>query len=68
MSVQVSYKKQVVFYFLLLIVFLVVIEVVVQIWWYEVRTCDFEDSPIFDDLDPELKREICIEHLHGIFS
>jgi len=62
MSVQVSYKKQVVFYFLYLIIILVIIEVVVQIWWYEVRTCGFEDSPIFEDLDPKLKREICIEH------
>jgi len=63
MSMVVSYKKQVVLGILLLIILLVVIELFVNIWLYNFYRCEFEDSKMFKDADPELNRKICIQSM-----
>jgi len=63
MSVQVSYKKQILTFILLLIVFLTIVEIIVNIWLYNFYKCDFEDNEIFKDLSSETKRQICLESL-----
>jgi len=63
MSVQVSYKKQFILGILLLIVLLVVIELVVNVWLYNFYRCEFEDAGIFKDVDPETKRNLCLENI-----
>ena len=67
MSVQVSYKKQIILGIILLVIFLVVIEVIVNIWLYNFYRCDFEDNEIFSNMAPELKRQMCLESLGNEF-
>jgi len=62
MSVQVSYKNQFLFGIMYLIVVLVVVEVLVNVWWYQVNACAFEDNVLFEDLNDEEKRELCLEN------
>jgi len=64
MSIQVSYKKQFTFFILLTLIFLVVVEVFVIIWLNFVYTCDFEDSEIFEDVDYETKRKLCLDNIY----
>ncbi len=63
MPVQISYKKQFVFFVLLTIIFLIGIEVLVNIWLYTIYRCDFEDNEIFEDIDPEINRKVCLESI-----
>jgi len=62
MPVQVSYKKQFVFLFLLTLTFLTVVEVLVNVWLYYFYRCEFEDNEIFENVDTETKRKICLEN------
>jgi len=63
MPVQVSYKKQFVFLVMLAVIFLIGVEVLVNIWLYSIYRCDFEDNEIFDDIDPEINRKVCLESI-----
>lgn len=63
MSLQVSYKRQFVFLFMLTLTFLIVVEVLANIWLYNFYRCDFEDNELFEKVDYETKRRICIESL-----
>lgn len=63
MSVQVSYKKQIILGIILLIVLLIVIEVFANVWLYHIHRCDFEDNELFEDEDPEIIRKMCLESL-----
>jgi len=62
-SVQVSYRKQFFLGIMLLVVLLVVVEGFANIWWYQVNVCAFEDSKLFEDLNIEEKRQLCLENL-----
>jgi len=61
-SVQVSYKKQFLFGIMLLVVLLVVVEGFANIWWYQANVCAFENNELFEDLDKEAKRQLCLEN------
>jgi len=62
MSVQVSYKKQILFGIVLLIVILAVLEGIVNIWWNEViNKCAYEENEFFKHLDEEVIRQLCVE-------
>ena len=63
MSAQVSYKKQFAFFFLLVVIYLVIIEALVNVWWYNFYTCEFEDNELFENLDDKTKKELCLENL-----
>jgi len=63
MSVQVSYKNQFVLFLFLLITLLLAIEIFVNFWLYNFYSCDFESNEIFQEVDPETKRKICLENL-----
>ena len=47
---------------MLLVVVLVVVEGFVNVWWYQVNVCAFEKNEIFEDLDDEAKRQLCLEN------
>jgi len=64
MSVRVSHKKQLVFLILLTLVFLIVVEVLVNIWLHFFYTCAFEDSEIFENVDYESKRNLCLDIIY----
>jgi len=68
MPVQVSYKKQFLVMLMLLLVVLVVVEIIVNIWLYYFYSCDFEDSEIFKDIDPETKKKICHDSIGNTFA
>ena len=61
MSVQVSYKKQLLFGIILLLVIVSVIEVLANIWFYGLYTCDFENNIVFSDIDKDTKRKLCLD-------
>ncbi len=63
MSVQVSYRNQFLFGIMYLIVVLVVVEGLVNVWWYQVNACAFEDNVLFEDLNEEEKRQLCLENI-----
>jgi len=63
MPVQVSYKKQFVFFVLLAVIILIGVEGLVNIWLYTIYRCDFEDNEIFEDIDPEINRKVCLESI-----
>ena len=62
MSVQVSYKKQFIFGILLLVIILLVIEGFANIWWYEIKTCAFENNELFENMDDKTKKQLCLEN------
>jgi len=63
MPVQVSYKKQLAIMVMLLITFLAIVEGFVNIWWYNLYTCEFEKLEQFENLDDEAKKQLCLENL-----
>jgi hypothetical protein len=65
MSVQVSYKKQVVFGIIGIIVLLLLIELVANVWWLTQIHCEFEDNEIFQNIDEAKKRQLCLD-FYGI--
>jgi len=48
---------------MLLITLLAVVELGANIWLYFFYHCDFEDSEIFKDVDPEINRKICLQSM-----
>jgi len=68
MPVRVSYKKQFAVMTMLLLTFLIVIELGVNFWLYNIYRCGFEDSEIFQNIDPEISRKMCLESLEIDFS
>jgi len=62
-ALQISYKKQFILMIMLLLVILVTVEVLVNIWLYYFYTCAFEKNEIFQDVNPEINRKVCIESL-----
>lgn len=68
MSVQVSYTKQLVLAIMLLVIMFVMIEVAAKIWWFNIENCAFEDSDVYADLPPSLKRQMCVESYQVQFS
>jgi len=68
MPVQVSYKKQFVVMLFLLITFLIAVEIIVNIWLYYFYQCDFEDNEMFNKLNSEIKRKLCLENIGYGFS
>ncbi len=61
MSVQVSYKKQALLGIIGLIIILGVIEIVANVWWVSAIQCEFEENEIFEEMNTEEKRQMCIE-------
>jgi len=59
MSVQVSYKKQVLFGFLLILIVLSAIETSMRIYDYYSPNCKFIESDVYDEVNFDLKRNIC---------
>jgi len=68
MSVQVSYKNQFVVYIFLLLIFLIVVELVANFWLYNIYRCDFESNEIFNEINPETNRKLCLESLDYDFT
>jgi len=62
MSVQVSYKKQFLLSIFFVLTIILIVEIGSQIWIYEIRSCNFENSPIYQELDSKFKRELCVAH------
>ena len=65
---RVSYKKQFALGIMLLVTLLIVVEVIVNIWLYNFYRCNFEDNEIFKDVNPSIKRKLCLENLGLDFS
>ncbi len=63
MSAQVSYKNQFLLMFMLLLTFLAVVELFVNIWLNYFYRCNFEENEMFQDIDENAKREICLDNL-----
>ena len=61
MSVQVSYKKQVVMGIFGLAILLLAIEIVANVWWISQINCEFEQNEIFQDISEEKKRHLCLD-------
>lgn len=62
MSVQISYKKQALFFVLLILIFLAAIEIIFRVYDYYYPNCRFLDSEVYDNVDFEIKRQICHDH------
>jgi len=61
MSVQVSYKKQVLLGIIGLVIILGTIEIIANLWWLSSIQCEFEDNKIFNEISVEEKRNMCLE-------
>ena len=61
MSVQVSYKKQVVMGIFGLAILLLAIEIVANVWWISQINCEFEQNEIFQNISEEKKRHLCLD-------
>lgn len=59
MSMQVSYKKQILFFSLFLILIIGGIEVVANIWWVNEIKCSFQNNEVFVEMEEEKLKEIC---------
>lgn len=61
MSVQVSYKKQTVLGIMGITILLLVIEVIANVWWVTQINCEFEENEIFQNINEEKKRQLCLD-------
>ena len=61
MSVQVSYKKQVTLGIIGLVILFLVIELVANVWWITQINCEFEENEIFQQMDDEKRRQLCVD-------
>ena len=61
MSVQVSYKKQVTLGIIGLVILFLVIELVANVWWMTQINCEFEENEIFQQMDDEKRRQLCVD-------
>ncbi len=69
MSVQVSYKKQLIFGILLLLILLVVVEGIARVYeFYEPPNCVLLNSDSYKDVDPFLARQICLDMSRVIYE
>jgi len=68
MPVRVSYKKQFAVMTMLLLTFLIVLELGVNFWLYNIYRCDFENSEIFKNVEPEINRKMCLESMSVDFT
>jgi len=59
MSLQISYKKQILVLLMLLAVVLVVVEISLRTYDYFNPRCDFLKTPLAANVDPEFKQEVC---------
>ena len=59
MSVQVSYKKQILFFVLFILVLLTATEIIFRVYDFYNPNCRFLKSDVFTQLDFNTKREIC---------
>ena len=65
MSVQVSYKKQTLFGLIGLLILFLVIELIANVWWITQINCEFENNEIFQQMNDEKRRQLCVD-LYGI--
>jgi len=65
---RVSLKKQFSVMTMLLLTLLIVIELGANIWLYNFYTCDFENSEVFENLDKETKRSMCLANIGNAFA
>lgn len=68
LSVVVSYKKQITFFVLCVFVIFGILEGVAKIWWSFVETCAFENSNVYQDVSPAMKKQMCVESYQTRFS
>ena len=68
MSMQVSYKKQILFFTLLILILLGSVEIGARAWWVSIENCAFENSEIYQDIPYSLKRQICVESYNIQYS
>jgi len=61
MSVQVSYKKQTLLGIIGIAILLLVIEVIANVWWVTQINCEFEENEIFQNINEEKKRQLCLD-------
>ncbi|MDC0170123.1 pentapeptide repeat-containing protein [Candidatus Nitrosopelagicus sp.] len=61
MSVQVSYKKQITLGLMFLVIIFLVVEGVAKAWWFQIESCGFEDSDVYANVNPEMKRQMCVD-------
>lgn len=68
MSIAVSYKKQFLFFMLMLILIVAIVEVISKIWWSQVESCAFENSDVYENVSPSMKKQMCVESYQISFS
>jgi len=59
MSLQISYKKQILVLLMLLIVVIIVVEVSLRTYDYFNPRCEFMKTPLAENVDPEFKQQVC---------
>jgi len=64
MSVQISYKKQTVFFLIFILIVLSVLEITIRIYDYYNPNCNFVNSDVFDEVDENLKLQICRDNTY----
>jgi len=60
-SVQVSYKKQATLGIIGIVILLLAIEAIANVWWITQIHCEFEQNEIFQDINEEKKRQLCLD-------
>jgi len=68
MSVRVSYKQQIAFFILCIFIIFGILEGFAKIWWSFVETCAFEDSDVYQDISPPMRKQMCVESYQTRFS
>jgi len=61
LSVQVSYKKQTTLGIIGIVILLLAIEVIANVWWVTQINCEFEENEIFQNINEEKKRQLCLD-------
>tara|TARA_Y100000590_G_scaffold23573_1_gene26985 strand:+ start:4896 stop:6449 length:1554 start_codon:yes stop_codon:yes gene_type:complete len=61
MSVQVSYKKQTLLGLIGLLILFLTVELIANVWWTTQINCEFENNEIFQEMDNEKKRQLCVD-------
>lgn len=52
----------------MLILIVAIVEVVSRIWWSQVESCAFENSDVYENIPPSMKKQMCVESYQISFS
>ena len=56
-----GFKKKIFLIIIFLSISAITIEASAQIWWFQIENCEYEKSNIYENVNVEMKKQVCLE-------